>query len=153
VRQEPWKLPAPFEWKNCDLTDDDMLNQVYELLTRNYVEDDDNMFRFDYSPAFLKWAMCPPGWKEDWLLGVVDSRNGKLFAFISAVPVHIRARDKTVPMAEVNFLCVHKKLRSRRLAPGEWGWPGRHWDTERGTAAPTRIAAASWGHDAYSRPR
>jgi hypothetical protein len=28
--------------------------QVYELLNKNYVEDDDNMFRFDYSQAFLQ---------------------------------------------------------------------------------------------------
>jgi len=26
------------------------------LLNENYVEDDDNMFRFDYSPEFLHWS-------------------------------------------------------------------------------------------------
>jgi glycylpeptide N-tetradecanoyltransferase len=30
-------------------------------LNENYVEDDDNMFRFDYSPDFLRWALQPPG--------------------------------------------------------------------------------------------
>lgn len=34
--------------------------QVYQLLTHNYVEDDDAMFRFDYSKEFLKWALQPP---------------------------------------------------------------------------------------------
>lgn len=63
--------------------------------------------------------MCPPGWRKEWLVGVVDSRNGKLFAFISAVPVTLRVRGTTMGVAEVNFLCIHKKLRSRRLAPGE----------------------------------
>ena len=29
--------------------------EVYTLLSENYVEDDDNMFRFDYSREFLKW--------------------------------------------------------------------------------------------------
>ena len=29
----------------------------------------------------------------------------------------MRVHDKTIPMVEINFLCVHKKLRSKRLAP------------------------------------
>ncbi len=34
-----------FVWSVCDMTDADTVAQVYELLTRNYVEDDDEMFR------------------------------------------------------------------------------------------------------------
>ncbi len=41
----------------------------------------------------------------------------KLLAFITAIPVKIRIQDKEIEMAEVNFLCVHKKLRAHRLAP------------------------------------
>ncbi|KAE8735324.1 Glycylpeptide N-tetradecanoyltransferase 1 [Hibiscus syriacus] len=41
----------------------------------------------------------------------------KLVAFITGVPARIRGRDEVVKMAEINFLCVHKKLRSKRLAP------------------------------------
>lgn len=37
--------------------------------------------------------------------------------FISAVPAHVRVYDKPVRMSEVNFLCVHKKMRSKRVAP------------------------------------
>ena len=37
------------------------LKELYILLNENYVEDDDNMFRFDYSPEFLRWALQPPG--------------------------------------------------------------------------------------------
>ena len=37
--------------------DDEQLKELYTLLTENYVEDDDNMFRFDYSPEFLKWSV------------------------------------------------------------------------------------------------
>ena len=29
------------------------LKELYMLLNENYVEDDDNMFRFDYSPEFI----------------------------------------------------------------------------------------------------
>ncbi|PIO64966.1 Myristoyl-CoA:protein N-myristoyltransferase protein [Teladorsagia circumcincta] len=55
IRQEPYSLPDPFMWSDVDLNDEKQLQELYNLLTENYVEDDDNMFRFDYSAAFLKW--------------------------------------------------------------------------------------------------
>jgi hypothetical protein len=33
------------------------LQELYQLLNENYVEDDDNMFRFDYSADFLLWCV------------------------------------------------------------------------------------------------
>ena len=59
----------------------------------------------------------PSGWKPEWHCGVRAGNAGKLVAFIAAVPAKIRVYDKTVQMVEINFLCVHKKLRSKRLAP------------------------------------
>ena len=73
--------------------------------------------RFKYSHSFLKWALQPPGFKPEWHLGVRVASNRKLVGFITAVPASIRARQNTVAMVEINFLCVHKKLRSKRLAP------------------------------------
>jgi glycylpeptide N-tetradecanoyltransferase len=52
------------------MTDVKTQEEVYELLTNNYVEDDDAMFRFQYSQEFLKWALRPPGYHEDWHVGV-----------------------------------------------------------------------------------
>ena len=63
------------------------LSDVYTLLNENYVEDDDNMFRFDYSPQFLRWALKPPGWKKMWHLCVRVAATGKMVACITAVPV------------------------------------------------------------------
>ena len=45
------------------------------------------------------------------------SASRKLVAFISAIPVALRVRKKVLHASEVNFLCIHKKLRSKRLAP------------------------------------
>eukprot|EP00803_Ostreobium_quekettii_P006619 evm.model.scf_166.19 EVM.evm.TU.scf_166.19 scf_166:125279-130745(+) len=45
VQKEPYKLPAGYEWCTCDFSDDKVVQEVYNLLTTNYVEDDDNMFR------------------------------------------------------------------------------------------------------------
>lgn len=61
--------------------------------------------------------MMSPGWDKKYHVGVRASQSRKLVAFISAIPVHIRVRDKAVLCSEVNFLVVHKKLRGKRLAP------------------------------------
>lgn len=45
------------------------------------------------------------------------AKSGRLIAFISAIPAHIKVFKKSVKVVEINFLCVHKKLRSKRLAP------------------------------------
>src|SRR5690606_4817656 len=60
-------------------------------------------------------SLMPPGWKKEWHVGI---RSGaKLCAFISAIPTDMRVRNNTMASAEVNFLCIHKKLRGKRLAP------------------------------------
>mmetsp|Transcript_15164 Transcript_15164/g.20019 ORF Transcript_15164/g.20019 Transcript_15164/m.20019 type:complete len:499 (+) Transcript_15164:63-1559(+) len=117
IRREPYNMPAGFEWSNVDVMDDGQIDEVYNLLTENYVEDDDNMFRFDYSVPFLRWALTPPEYNPDLHIGVRNSKNGKLLGFITGIPVAMQIYDDVVNMVEINFLCVHKKLRSKRLAP------------------------------------
>ncbi|GJP70869.1 hypothetical protein CLOP_g1763 [Closterium sp. NIES-67] len=117
VRAEPYALPAAYEWCTCDVDSDAEMREVYVLLTNNYVEDDDNMFRFDYSQEFLRWALKPPGFYKSWHVGVRARQSRKLVAFITGVPATVRLRENLVRLAEINFLCVHKKLRSKRLAP------------------------------------
>lgn len=60
-------------------------------------------------------SLLSPGWKKEWHVGI---RSGNtLCAFISAIPTDIRVRGNVIPGSEVNFLCIHKKLRNKRLAP------------------------------------
>ncbi|KAG9449651.1 hypothetical protein H6P81_009616 [Aristolochia fimbriata] len=117
VKQEPYNLPSVYEWTTCDLDSDEVCGEVFSLLSNNYVEDDENMFRFNYSKEFLRWALHPPGYYRSWHIGVRAKGSKKLVAFISGIPARIRVRNEVVKMAEINFLCVHKKLRSKRLAP------------------------------------
>lgn len=44
-------------------------------------------------------------------------KNNKMVGFISAVPANIKVYEKEVKMVEINYLCVHKKLRDKRVAP------------------------------------
>ncbi|KAI8937525.1 hypothetical protein NX059_005243 [Plenodomus lindquistii] len=117
VDKNPSPMYPGFEWVTMDLEDEKQLDEVYELLTNHYVEDKDATFRFKYSPSFLNWALKAPGWKKEWHVGVRATASGKLVAFISGIPIKLRVREKVLQCSEVNFLCVHKKLRSKRLAP------------------------------------
>lgn len=67
--------------------------------------------RFDYSIPFLQWALTQPGYVHDWLVGVRNAKTKVLMGCITAIPVDVRVYDSVRPMAEINFLCVHKKLR------------------------------------------
>ncbi|KAH6657093.1 acyl-CoA N-acyltransferase [Truncatella angustata] len=117
VSKEPPPLIQGFEWCDMDISNPTENEEVRDLLQGHYVEDDEALFRFNYSYSILKWAMMPPNWKKQWHVGVRASTSKKLVAFISAVPLEIRVRKNIVHASEVNFLCIHKKLRSKRLAP------------------------------------
>ena len=117
VSKEPRALPELYEWVTMDLNDEKELHEVHELLSGHYVEDDDATFRLTYSVSFLDWALKSPGWRKEWHIGVRVRKSKKLVAFISGVPIDLRVRSRVLKSTEINFLCVHKKLRSKRLAP------------------------------------
>lgn len=117
IPDAPLKLLPEFEWCTVDVNDNKQLEDVYVLLNENYVEDKDSTFRFNYSQDFLNWALKPPGWKSEWQVGVRVKETKRLIGFISAIPTNLQVREKEVRSVEINFLCVHKKLRSKRLAP------------------------------------
>lgn len=69
IKQDPYPLPDGFVWETMDLNNEVVLRELYTLLNENYVEDDDAMFRFDYQPEFLRWALQPPNWRKEWHVG------------------------------------------------------------------------------------
>ncbi|ETI29156.1 hypothetical protein G647_01609 [Cladophialophora carrionii CBS 160.54] len=111
-------LPEGYEWVELDLTQEDEVKEVYKLLSLHYVEDDHAMFRFNYSAVFLDWALKSPDWKKSWHIGVRAKGPSRLLvATIFGIPIKLRIRQNVLDVVEINFMCVHKKLRSRRLAP------------------------------------
>jgi glycylpeptide N-tetradecanoyltransferase len=115
VPKEPPPMVDGYEWVTMNLDDDKELTEVFELLSDHYVEDADANFRFYYSASFFRWALKSPGWKKEWHVGVRASKSRKLVAFISAIPVDFRIRKNNLKGSEVNFLCIHRKLRNKRL--------------------------------------
>lgn len=58
VDKNPGPLVEGFEWVTMDMTDAGEVKEVFELLSGHYVEDEEAMFRFNYSESFLKWYAC-----------------------------------------------------------------------------------------------
>ena len=119
--EEPLTLPEGYEWKDVDLSKQVEMDKLYEFLKSNYVEDDDHMFRFDYSKDFLKWHLNPPGYFPEWLISVLKEdkikKKKKMVGFIAGLPVKVNIHGTDITLAEIDFLCVKKELRSKRLAP------------------------------------
>ena len=95
VQAEPYPLPAGFEWYTVDMTDEAQVDEVYNLLVQNYVEDSDAMFRFDYSRDFLKWYV----------------RRTHMFHFMVAIAKHSR----NTPLC---MFCCHQGPSGTRLQQG-----------------------------------
>jgi len=117
ARPDPYPLPAGFEWSICDMTDDKTACEVQKLLSDYYVEDPNATLRLSYTKESIQWALSGPGSRPEWIFGVRAAESGKLLAFISGVAMKVRVNDDVIQMGEVNFLCVHPKLRHKKLAP------------------------------------
>ncbi|KZT40840.1 Glycylpeptide N-tetradecanoyltransferase [Sistotremastrum suecicum HHB10207 ss-3] len=117
VSTTPAVLPDGLQWSFVDITQTEQLLELYHLLANHYVEDPDEEFRFNYSPAFLTWALKPPNYVPDWLIGIRSPGSNALVAFISGIPLTLNIRGNIVKTSEFNFLCIHRKFRLKRLTP------------------------------------
>ncbi|KAL3051476.1 hypothetical protein OYC64_001677 [Pagothenia borchgrevinki] len=117
VRMEPYSLPQGFSWDTLDLSNPSVLKELCTLLNENYMEEDDNTMRFEFSSDYLQWALQPPNWLAQWHCGVRVDSNKKLVGFIAALPADVRIYETEKRMVQVKFLCVHKKLRLKRMTP------------------------------------
>ncbi len=115
IEKDPLPLPPGLEWSTFDVLNADDMTEVYQLLNGNYVEDDDATFRFDYSREFLMWALTSPGWVRDYHLCI--KRDGRIVCMITAVPAIVQVWRQPMRTVEINFLCIHKDLRSQRMSP------------------------------------
>lgn len=117
ISTEPEKLMAEnYTWCEVDIGDPKQMEELFNFLKNHYVSHSTNPFRFAYTAGSLEWALHPPGWKKEWLVGV-RSPEGVLVAFISAVPITVYVEDKELNIAAVDFLSVHRQLRNKNLAP------------------------------------
>lgn len=118
------KLPSGFKWVNIDIDDEIQLDKLYLFLKNNYNNyDSDN--QIEYSKDFIKWSLKVPfeyypltrNSKTSEYCISVCSDNGNICGFISGIPVTLFINGDILEIFQVNFLCVHSKLRNKRLTP------------------------------------
>src|SRR6056300_992939 len=97
-KDEQQKLPEEFEWSSHSL------ETIYEFLNENYI--------LRYTMESLKWAIEVPGHQN---ICINDKHTQKLIGLISLTPFNMKLNDKEAKSVQVNFLCVHKDYRNRKL--------------------------------------
>ncbi|RVE59498.1 hypothetical protein OJAV_G00189130 [Oryzias javanicus] len=65
----------------------------------------------------MKAVLQPPDCQSLWHCGVRVQTSKKLVGFVAAVPADVRVYETEKQMVHVRLLCVHKKLRQKRMAP------------------------------------
>ncbi len=93
VPKDPYPLPENYQWDIIDTDDEKQLEELYVLLCEHYVEDDDGYFRFNYSKEFLRWALNPPGYEKDMLIGIRNTQTKDLVCFISGIIINLKVSD------------------------------------------------------------
>lgn len=121
LRETPYPLPDQFYWADVDVNNPQHLQDLYKLTYHNYSppETDEQLnLRSTFSKEFLQWTLTFPGSRPDFNVGIRTANNGRLVAFISAMVTNIRVKTTpSIRAANVDLLCIHKKLRGKRLAP------------------------------------
>jgi len=110
------KLPEGFVWSDLNVEDDSQVEELKEFLEHHYVEDNVGNFRLKYSADKLRWGIQMPGYLKELHFLVRSAGKGKIMACIIGVPKTLIICGKKVKMLEVNFLAVHQKVRSKRMA-------------------------------------
>ena len=101
---EQQKLPDDFEWSSHSL------ETIYDFLKENYVSAEN--FKLRYTMETLKWAIDVPGHQN---ICINEKHTQKIIGLISLTPFTMKLNNKEVKSVQVNFLCVHKDYRNRKL--------------------------------------
>lgn len=108
------KLPENFKWDILDMRNMKNCETVAAFLRTHYRTE--KKFCRIYSPEFLHWYFSHPNYNREFTLAITG--NDKLVGFCAAIPNKSYQMGKEVlTVAEVNFLCVHRKLKKKRMAP------------------------------------
>lgn len=114
ISTEALRLPEDFEWCSFNLSNISDCTEISEFINNHYVEDSNGKFRLQYKADFIEWIYKN---SKHISIGVKMKSKNLLVACISAKIGKYQVNKNKLDMAEVNLLCVHKSLRSKRLAP------------------------------------
>lgn len=115
VSEELVELPEGLYWDDLDLRNEDTLNEVHDFLSKNYVEDASGSFRLQYTKDQLKWILLGPTYDKK--MHFCIRHESKLVGICTATLLNLMTNSKKLDHhGIVNFLCVDKTNRNKRLA-------------------------------------
>lgn len=115
IKPESFELPDGYGWYNINIKNDGELDEVYNFLKDNYGEDP--QFRFKYSREFVRWVFASPKFDKSLVLVIRVNNTKKIVGLITSIPQKMRVFEQIMETCIVNFLCVHKSLRNKRMTP------------------------------------
>eukprot|EP00917_Polyrhabdina_sp_WS-2016_P000095 GHVP01000141.1.p1 GENE.GHVP01000141.1~~GHVP01000141.1.p1 ORF type:complete len:375 (+),score=55.59 GHVP01000141.1:217-1341(+) len=115
ISSNPVSLPEELTWDTIDINSNEQLVELGDFLSKNYVEDKEGEFRFNYRISFLRWLFKGPNMNGDFLVCI--RKAGRIYGFIAAMPTIVKIKDKVIKTVEIDFLCVSILERKNGLAP------------------------------------
>ena len=115
IQQEPILFPFEISWRDICLSKVFSIHELFKFLQENYIEDNNSIYRFNYSHEFLNFNLKIPYWHPFFSIALTFSRGSKLIGSIMCVPKTIAFEKFLINSSEINYLCLIKKIRSTRL--------------------------------------
>ena len=109
LNDNPTRLPPKYCWN--DLRSENS-EELTNFLNIHYVTYDEIKFRNQYNTSFFEWYLRNPN-----IIAKCVRVNNKIVGTIIAEKCNIIFNSDKLKTASVNFLCVHKMLRYKRLTP------------------------------------
>ena len=130
TKQNSYTLPNNMEWYSIDPLKDKDWNDLTEFIKENYSAESKEWIMF-HSKEFLKRALMLPvkTFNNEYLITIKYKNN--IIGFIAGTCSNVKLTTSTdknentfvetkeveKEIIQVDFLCVHKKWRSKRMAP------------------------------------
>jgi glycylpeptide N-tetradecanoyltransferase len=105
-------LPNDYIWRFFDVTNFEECKEIADFLKYNYVEDNKNQYRFNYTGNFIFWYLNSLKSKA---IGIMN--NDVLIGFISSRYIKISLNKNIEDLVEIDFLCIKKNTRNNKLCP------------------------------------
>jgi len=113
VVEIPTKLPNEYEWVLLNINNATDLNAITSFINKNYSDDLEHGYKRHYTKEFIKWYY---GSNVHKCLGVkLKNDNLLLVGLICGKVIKMQLNKNIMDMIESNFLCIHTKLRQKRL--------------------------------------
>src|SRR5439155_19409329 len=103
-----------FELINYNFTNKEHCSEIVNFLDKYYIEDNNHQFRLHFTEEYLEWLYSKT---IHFCVGVKVKKNNLLIGFICGKLCDIQANKNKLNMIEINLLCIHPKLRNKRLTP------------------------------------